>query len=124
MTGFKEFLLRGNVVDMAVGIVIGAPFGAVVSAFVKDLLTRLIAAIVKKPDFSAIGFTLNGSKFMIGDFINELISFILLAAAVYFVVVLPVNKLISASRPHASARSGDGTPRSCAFSLDSIFIRP
>jgi large conductance mechanosensitive channel len=99
MSGFKEFLLRGNVVDMAVGIVIGAAFGTVVSAFVKDLLTPFIAAIVKKPNFSAIAFTLNSSKFMVGDFINEFISFILVAAAVYFVVVIPVNKLISISRP-------------------------
>ena len=99
MKGFKDFLLRGNVVDMAVGIVIGAAFGTVVSAFVKDLLTPFIAAFVKKPDFSAIAFTLNSSKFMIGEFINDLISFILIAAAVYFAVVVPINKLISISEP-------------------------
>ena len=102
MTGFKEFLLRGNVIDMAVGIVIGAAFGTVVSAFVKDLLTPFIAAIVKKPDFSAIAFSVNSSRFMIGDFVNELISFLLIAAAVYFAVVMPVNKLMSTSRSPAS----------------------
>jgi len=95
MSGFKEFLLRGNVVDMAVGIVVGAAFGTVVTAFVKDLLTPFIAAVVKAPDFSAMSFTLHNSKFMIGHFINELISFILIASAVYFVVVIPVNKLIA-----------------------------
>jgi large conductance mechanosensitive channel len=117
MKGFKEFLLRGNVVDMAVGIVIGAAFGTVVSAFVKDLLTPFIAAIVKKPNFSAIAFTLNSSKFMIGDFVNQIISFILIAAAVYFAVVLPVNKLISRSRPAAAP-----TTRKCPECLSEIPI--
>jgi large conductance mechanosensitive channel len=98
MNGFKQFLLRGNVIDMAVGIVVGAAFVTVVSAFVKDLLTPLIAAIVRKPDFSGIAFTLNSSKFMIGDFANQLLSFIIVAAAVYFAVVLPVNKLMSRLR--------------------------
>jgi len=99
MNGFKQFLLRGNVIDMAVGIVVGAAFGTVVSAFVKDLLTPLIAAVVHKPDFSGIAFTLNSSKFMIGDFINQLISFLLVAAAVYFGIVMPVNKLIARLEP-------------------------
>jgi len=99
MTGFKAFLLRGNVVDMAVGIVVGAAFGTVVSAFVKDLLTPFIAALVKKPDFSAIVLTLNGSRFMVGSFINEVISFILIAGAVYFVVVMPMNRLLARLNP-------------------------
>ena len=102
MNGFKEFLLRGNVIDMAVGIVVGAAFGTVVSAFVKDLMTPFIAAIVRKPDFSTLAFTINSSKFMIGDFVNQLISFIIIAAAVYFAVVLPVNKLISRVRGPAA----------------------
>jgi large conductance mechanosensitive channel len=92
--GFREFVLRGNVVDLAVGVVIGAAFGTVVSAFVKDLLTPVIAAIVKKPDFSGLYFELNGSKFPYGDFINAVISFVLVAAAVYYFVVLPVNSLM------------------------------
>ena len=102
MKGFKEFLLRGNVIDMAVGIVVGAAFGTVVSAFVKDLLTPFIAAVVRKPDFSKLAFTINSSKFMVGDFVNQLISFVIIAAAVYFAVVLPVNKLISRVRGPAA----------------------
>lgn len=95
MNGFKEFLLRGNVIDMAVGIVVGAAFGTVVSAFVKDLMTPFIAAVVRKPDFSKIAFTINSSNFMVGDFINQLISFAIIATVVYFAIVLPVNKLIA-----------------------------
>jgi large conductance mechanosensitive channel len=92
--GFRDFVLRGNVVDLAVGVVIGAAFGAVVSALVKDLLTPIIAAVVKKPDFSGFFFELNGAKFLYGDFLNVAISFLLIAAAVYFFVVLPVNSLL------------------------------
>ena len=92
--GFRDFVLRGNVVDLAVGVVIGAAFGTVVSAFVKDLLTPLIAALVKKPDFSGFSFELHGSKFLYGDFVNAIISFVLIAAAVYYFVVLPVNHLM------------------------------
>ena len=84
MKGFRAFLMRGNVIDLAVAVVIGAAFGAVVTALVKDLITPLIAAIVGKPDFSAIQFEINGSKCLIGDFINNLLSFIFVAAAVYF----------------------------------------
>ncbi len=93
--GFRDFVLRGNVVDLAVGVVIGAAFGAVVTAFIKDLLTPLIAAIAGKPDFSAYSAQLNGAKFLYGDFFNALISFLLVAAAVYYFVVLPVNKLMA-----------------------------
>src|SRR2546427_11131968 len=98
LSGFKQFILRGNVVDMAVGVVIGAAFATVVSAFTKDLLTPLIAAIVGKPDFSAISFTIHGSLFPIGDFINAAVSFLLVAAAVYFFVVTPINALVSRLR--------------------------
>jgi large conductance mechanosensitive channel len=93
--GFREFVLRGNVVDMAVGVVIGAAFGSIVTAFVKDLLTPLIAAIAGKPDFSAYLFEINGSKFLYGDFLNAVIAFLLVAAAVYYFVVLPVNALMA-----------------------------
>jgi large conductance mechanosensitive channel len=82
MKGFKQFLLRGNVVDLAVGVVIGAAFGAVVAALVKDLLAPLIAAIAAKPDFSAFSFTVNGSKFLYGDFLNAVVSFVIVAAAI------------------------------------------
>jgi len=98
LKGFKQFILRGNVIDMAVGVVIGAAFATVVSAFTKDLLTPLIAALVGKPDFSAISFTVNGSVFAVGDFINALVSFLLVAAAVYFFVVTPVNALVARMR--------------------------
>jgi large conductance mechanosensitive channel len=117
MNGFRQFLLRGNVIDMAVGIVVGAAFGTVVSAFVKDLLTPFIAAIVRKPDFSKLAFTINSSKFMVGDFVNQLISFVIIAAAVYFAVVLPVNKLISrVQRPAAP------TTKTCPECLSEIPI--
>ena len=96
--GFKAFLMRGNVVDLAVGVVIGAAFGAVVTSFTKDLLTPLIAAVVGKPDFSAIQFTINGSRFAVGEFINAIVSFVLVAAAVYYFVVLPVNALVARMR--------------------------
>ena len=102
--GFKEFMLRGNVVELAVAVVMGGAFGAVVTGFVKDLLTPLIAATAGKPDFSAITLQINGSRFLIGDFINQLIAFLLIASAVYFFVVVPVNALV------ARMRRGDVTP--------------
>ncbi len=98
LSGFKQFILRGNVVDMAVGVVIGAAFGAVVTALTKDLLTPLIAALVGKPDFSSVAFTINGTPFPVGDFINSVVSFLLIAAAIYFFVVVPVNALVSRMR--------------------------
>ena len=118
LTGFKQFVLRGNVVDLAVGVVMGAAFGAVVAALVKDLLTPLIAAIVGKPDFSQIEFTLNGSKFAIGEFINAVVSFVLIAAAVYFFVVLPMNALVS--RMRRGEPTPDPTTRKCPECLSEI----
>lgn len=117
--GFRQFLLRGNVVDMAVGIVIGVAFGSVVTGFVKDLLTPLIAAIVKQPDFSALTFTVNGSKFEYGNFVNALLSFVIIAAAVYFFVVVPVNALVARSRREPPA---DPTTRKCPECLSEIAI--
>jgi large conductance mechanosensitive channel len=104
MKGFKQFLLRGNVIDLAVAVVMGAAFGAVVAALVKDLITPIIAALVGKPDFSALAFEVNGSKFLIGEFINAVVSFLLIGAAVYFFVVLPVNTIV------ARARRGEAPP--------------
>ena len=95
LSGFKKFILRGNVVDMAVGVVVGGAFTAVVAALTKDLLTPLIAAIVGKPDFSAIQFTINGSVFALGDFINAVVSFMLIAASIYFLVIVPINAATS-----------------------------
>jgi large conductance mechanosensitive channel len=95
LDGFKKFILRGNVVDLAVGVVIGAAFGAMVTAFTKDLLTPFISALVGKPDFSAVAFTIHGTKFPVGEFINAVVSFFLIATAVYFFVVLPLNALLA-----------------------------
>lgn len=111
LSGFKQFILRGNVVDMAVGVVIGAAFAGVVGAFTKDLLTPFIAAIVGKPDFSAISFSINGSMFALGDFINALLSFLLVAAAVYFFVVTPINALVA--RMRKAPAPADPTTRKC-----------
>jgi large conductance mechanosensitive channel len=116
--GFKAFVLRGNVVDLAVGVVIGAAFGSVVAAFTKDLLTPLIAAVVGKPDFSAIQFTINGSKFPVGDFINAVVSFLLVAAAVYYFVVLPVNTLVA--RMRKAPVPADPTTKKCPECLSEI----
>lgn len=93
LQGFKQFILRGNVVDLAVGVVIGGAFGAVVNSLVADIMTPLIAAIFKAPDFSGLFFTLNESKFMYGKFLNALISFTIVASSIYFFVVTPLNKL-------------------------------
>ena len=117
LKGFKQFILRGNVVDLAVGVVIGAAFGKLVDSLVKDLLTPLIGSIAKVPDFSGIFFTLNGSKFMIGDLINVLISFIIIALAVYFFVVVPVNTLVAKSRKEQPI---DPTTKKCPECLSEI----
>jgi large conductance mechanosensitive channel len=120
MKGFKQFMLRGNVVDLAVAVVIGAAFGAVITALVKDLITPLIAAIVGKPDFSAIVFEVNGSKFLLGDFINALISFLLIGTAVYFFVILPVNAALE--RRRRGEAPPDPTTRSCPECLSQVPI--
>ncbi len=120
LSGFKQFILRGNVVDLAVGVVIGAAFGSVVTAFTKDLLTPLIAALVGKPDFSAIKFTINGSMFPIGDFINATVSFVLVAAAVYFFVVTPLNALVA--RMRKAPAPADPTTKKCPECLSEIPI--
>jgi large conductance mechanosensitive channel len=93
LKGFRDFILRGNVVDLAVAVVIGAAFGAVVTALVKDLITPFIAAIVGKPDFSGFTFTVNNSKFLYGEFVNAVVSFVLIGAAIYFLVVTPMNAI-------------------------------
>jgi len=90
---FKQFIMKGNVVDLAVGVVIGVAFGSVVTALVKDLITPLISALGGKPDFSALSFTIHNSKFLYGDFINQVVSFVIIAAVVFFFVVKPLNKL-------------------------------
>jgi len=117
---FKQFLLRGNVVDLAVGVVIGAAFGTVVTALVTDLLTPFISAIAKVPDFSGMMFIINGSKFMYGHFINSLISFLLVASAIFFFVVKPMNMLIERSHKEPPA---DPTTKKCPECFSEIPIQ-
>jgi large conductance mechanosensitive channel len=120
MKGFKQFILRGNVVDLAVAVVMGAAFSAVVTAMVKDLLTPLIAAIVGAPDFSAIAIDVNGSKLLIGDFLNALFAFLTVGAAVYFFVVLPVNALVA--RMRRGEATPDPTTKKCPDCLSEVAI--
>jgi large conductance mechanosensitive channel len=120
LDGFKKFILRGNVVDMAVGVVIGAAFGGVVTSLTKGLLTPFIGALVKLPDFSNLKFQFRGGEFLIGDVINAAISFLLIAAAVYFFVVLPINWLIA--RMHKAEKPSDPTTKKCPECLSEIPI--
>jgi large conductance mechanosensitive channel len=120
LDGFKKFILRGNVVDMAVGVVIGAAFAGVVTGLTKAFLTPLIAVIVGKPDYSSLKFTLRGTEFPIGDFVNACISFVLIAGAVYFFVVLPVNALTA--RMHRGEKVPDPTTKKCPECMSEIPI--
>ena len=120
MKGFKQFMLRGNVVELAVAVVMGAAFTAVITAFVKDLLTPLIAAIAGTPDFSAIAVTVNGSKLMIGDFVNALVAFLMVAIAIYFFVVLPVNALTE--RLRRGEAPADPTSKKCPECMSEVAI--
>jgi large conductance mechanosensitive channel len=117
---FKTFVLRGNVVDLAVGIVIGVAFAGVVQALVKDLLTPLIAAIVGQPDFAALTFRVNRSVFRYGDFLNVAISFITIAVAVFFFVVKPVNVLTTR---FSHNETPEPSTRKCPFCLMEIPIK-
>ncbi len=117
MRGFKAFLLRGNVVELATAVVIGVAFGVVITAFVKDLVTPLIAAIGGQPDFSAMSFTVNHSKFLYGDFINALIAFLLVAAVIYFLVIVPYTALMARSKKEPPA---DPTTKKCPECLSEI----
>ena len=118
--GFRQFILRGNVIDLAVAVVIGAAFGAVVTSFVTNILTPLIAAIAGKPDFSAFTATLNGAVIAYGLFLNALISFLLIAAAVYFFMVAPMNAW--KERAARSAVPADPTTKKCPECLSEIPI--
>jgi len=117
--GFKAFLLRGNVVELATAVVIGVAFGVVITAFVKDLVTPLIAAIGGQPDFASMSFTVNNSKFLYGDFLNALIAFLLIAAVIYFLVILPYTALMARSRKGPPA---DPTTKKCPECLSEIPI--
>ncbi|MGH2611797.1 MAG: large conductance mechanosensitive channel protein MscL [Rhabdochlamydiaceae bacterium] len=117
LQGFKQFILKGNVVDLAVGVVIGVAFGSVVTALVKDLITPIIGAVGGKPDFSSISFSINNSKFLVGDFLNALISFVIIAAVIYFFVVIPMNKLLAQMN---KGKSVDPTEKKCSECLSLI----
>jgi large conductance mechanosensitive channel len=117
--GFKQFILKGNVVDLAVGVVIGVAFGSVVTSLVKGIITPLIGAIGGVPDFSGLTFTVNGSNFLIGEFINAVISFLLTAFVIYFFVVVPMNKLLAVTRKEKPI---DPTTKKCPECLSVIPI--
>jgi large conductance mechanosensitive channel len=119
MRGFKAFLLRGNVVDLAIGVVVGVAFGSVITAFVKDLVTPLIAAFGGQPNFSTLFFTINNSKFLYGDFVNVLLAFVIVAAVIYFFVVAPFTALVARSRKEPPA---DPTTKKCPECLSEIPI--
>ncbi|MEU0483622.1 large conductance mechanosensitive channel protein MscL [Streptosporangium sp. NPDC006013] len=117
MGGFKKFLLRGNLVELAVAVVIGATFSGLVQALVKDLITPLIGAVTggREPDFSDYVFTVNGAKFMYGDFINHLLSFLIIAAVIYWLVVMPMTRLIG-----YFDRNKEATEKECPECLSDI----
>ena len=117
LKGFRDFILRGNVVNLAVAVVIGVAFSAIVNALVTDLINPLIAAIVQKPDFSALILTVHGGKIKYGDFLNAVISFLLIAGTVYFFIVLPINALLKKFRP---AEATPPTTHPCPECLSDI----
>jgi large conductance mechanosensitive channel len=117
LTEFRQFILRGNLVDLAVAVVIGTAFAAVVASLVEDLITPLIAAVFGKSDFSALSFEVNGSTFRYGDFINALITFLLVAAVLFFVVIKPVNALLARVR---SEEPVNEDTRNCPACLSQI----
>lgn len=121
LSGFKQFVLRGNVVDLAVAVVIGAAFGGVVTALVTDIITPLIAAVAGKPDFSAIALTVNSSKIMIGSFLNAVVSFLMVAAAVYLFIVAPLNAYME--RKKRGQAPPDPTTKECPECVSEIPIR-
>jgi large conductance mechanosensitive channel len=120
MKGFKQFILRGNVLDLAVAVVMGAAFNSVVNALVKDLLTPFIGAVVGKPDFSGLALSIRGTRLPIGDFVNAVIAFMMMAMVVYFCVVLPVNSLIA--RLNRGDTPPDPTTKKCPECLSEVPI--
>ena len=117
MKDFRTFLLRGNVVDLAVGVVIGVAFAALVASFVEDLVTPLLAALFGEPDFSDLDFTINDSQFRYGAFLNALIAFVLIAAVLFFLVVKPVNALMARRKTEPDV---EGRTRECPECLSEI----
>ncbi len=120
LKGFRDFILRGNVIDLAVAVVIGGAFGAIVTSLVDNIITPAIGAIGGQPDFSAIALTINGNDIMIGAFINSLISFLIIAAIIYFLVITPMNKILERTR---RGKAVDPTEKSCPECLSLIPIK-
>src|SRR4030081_3549420 len=120
LSGFRQFILRGRVVDLAVGVVIGAAFGTIITALVKDIINPVIALLVGKPDFTGISFTIRGTGFPIGDFITAEVSFLLVASAFYFFVVPPINALVARTRTDPGP--ADPTTKKCQECLSEIPI--
>jgi large conductance mechanosensitive channel len=120
LQGFKQFILKGNVVDLAVGVVIGVSFGAVVTALVKDIITPFIGALGGMPDFSSLSFTVNHSTFLVGDFLNAVLSFLINATVIYFFVVFPMNKLIAVTKKNKPI---DPTTKKCPECMSVIDIQ-
>jgi large conductance mechanosensitive channel len=119
MQEFKAFVMRGNVIDLAIAVVLGAAFGAVVTAFVEDIITPIIAAIGGQPDFSNLKFTINKSQFLYGHFINAVLAFLIIAAVLNFFVVKPMNALLARARREPPA---DPTTMKCPYCLSEIPI--
>lgn len=120
LSGFKKFILRGNVVDLAVGIVVGAAFNSVVQAFVKGVFTPFLGIAGGVPDFSRLSLKINGSTFLLGEFINTLISFLIVASVIYFFVVVPMNKLKDLS---SSGKSQDPSEKPCPYCYSEIPVK-
>jgi len=120
LKGFRDFLMRGNIIDLAVAVIIGSAFGQIVNALVKDLITPFIGVFGGKPDFSTFSFAINGSKFMIGDFLNALISFVIIASVIYFFVLTPVNKLVEKMK---QGKKVDPTEKTCPQCLSMIPLK-
>jgi large conductance mechanosensitive channel len=120
LKGFRDFILRGNVIDLAVAVVVGAAFNAIITALVKDIVTPLIGAIGGKPDFSGLSFTVNHSKFLLGDFLNAVISFLMIAAIIYFFVVMPMNKIMARMK---RGEKVDPTEKTCTECLSLIPLK-
>jgi large conductance mechanosensitive channel len=121
LQGFKQFILKGNVVDLAVGIVIGSTFSAVVSAFTKDVLNPFISLIFGQPNFSYISFTINRTVFTVGDFLNTFVAFLITASVIYFFVVLPMNKFVEITQLTPTTRAI--STKKCPFCFSEISVK-
>ena len=119
LTEFKQFILRGNVIDLAVAVVIGAAFGAIVTSLVENIITPIIAAIFGQPDFSSLSFTLNGSEILYGAFLNSVIGFLIIATVIFFAVVKPMNAIMTRMRTEPTP---DPLTAKCPYCLSEVQI--